>query len=305
MKRGLLFSLAMGLFLTGSLMAAGTAIPGHATTALVGDTGNDSVIAVVGATVPVYALPDPYFHPSYNPADGSGITAGFTWDWTASGGFTLGQDQANDNYVAITAGNTAGDFTLSVIETPPPAYGTCTDAGTSIPVVIFDSVDAALTVTGGTAPYAYCEGNGNLPTAVDITITDGFKDYRLAWELEIKTLDTDGSDKDFYATDKATTATPLAITHSEATPDTKASNGVYDITDVAYTVIDNSTTVYTYTLASINDLSLRMSDFILLSGDGSDDSAFSYKTIGDQVAITVYPTPVTGPIYHIPTSWEN
>ena len=41
------------------------------------------------------------------------------------------------------------------------------------------------------------------------SISDGWQNYRLVWTLEIKTLNADGTDKNFYATDKTTTGTPL------------------------------------------------------------------------------------------------
>ena len=68
----------MALFITSGLFAQGTAIPGYDNGA--GGDNYDTLgvtYMIEGATIPLYASPDAYFHPSYNPTTGTGITTGF------------------------------------------------------------------------------------------------------------------------------------------------------------------------------------------------------------------------------------
>lgn len=312
MKRGLLLgflSLALVLFTANSLNAQsthdGSTVKGYSTTAYA--TGGE-IHVVEGGKVPVYAQPDPYYHPNWDASTSTWtLTDGFTWSWTVPAGLTASQNDAEDNYVEIT-GDAAGSYTLEVVEVAPTAYGGCSGTAQTIPVTVYAQPSVSL---GGNADYPYCEGSGSFPTGITATISNGYQAYRLVWNLEIKTLNADGTDKAFYDDDKATSGVPLAVEYTTAVPEAVAASGAHDITTVTdggnglYEVIDNSTTVYTYTLTSINDQSSRNADFINLTGDATDASAFTYYATAETVTITVYPTPVTGPIYHIPTTWGN
>ncbi len=264
----------------------------------------------VGKTVPLYAEPDAYYHPSYDPVAGTGLTAGFTWVWSsadAPANITLGS--AADNYVELT-GVTAGTYTVNVVETAPAAWGSCADAGQDITVNVVATpsiaYDGALS-----ASYEYCEGSASLPGAIAAVISGGYQAYKLAWTLEVKTLNTDGTDKDFYDSDQATTPVALAEEYTQASPQTVAASGNHDITSVAgFTVIDNSTTVYTYTLKGLNDQASRWGDFLTLAAgagvNGATADLFTYyDTADDVLTVTVHPTPTTGPIYHIDSGWAN
>jgi hypothetical protein len=72
-----------------------------------------------------------------------------------------------------------------------------------------------------------------------------------------------------------------------------------------FNVIESKATVYTYTLTSINDQASRFGNFIALNGVATDLSAFTYYPSGESYTVTVYPTPTTGPIFHIPSTWTN
>ena len=311
MKRGLLLSilsLAMIVFFANGLQAQthdGTAVTGYSTTAYA--TGG-AVHVVEGGTVPVYAKPDTYYHPNWDASTSTWtLTDGFTWSWTVPAGLSASQNDAEDNYVEIT-GDAAGSYTLEVAEVAPAAYGGCSGAAQTISVTVYPQPTVTL---GGDATYDYCAGDASLPTGVTATISDGYQAYRLVWSLEIKTLNADGTDKAFYDDDKATSGVPLAVEYTTTAPEAVAASGAHDITTVVdggsglYEVIDNSVTVYTYSLVSINDQSSRNANFIGLTGDATDASAFTYYATAETVTVSVYPTPVTGPIYHIPTTWAN
>lgn len=265
----------------------------------------------VGKTVPLYADPDPYFHPTYDEVTGANLTAGFTWTWTsvdAPANFTFGS--AADNYVEVTGVN-AGSYTINVVEEAP--FGTCNDGGTNLTINVVAqpaiAYDGALAAT-----YEDCAG-GTFPAAITAVISGGYQAYRLAWTLEIKTLNPDLTDNEFYDTDKTTvlgTAGELAEEYTQAVPQAVAASGNHVITSVAggYTVIDASTTIYTYTLQGLNDQASRWGDFLgLAAGTGVNGATAGqfqyYDTANDVLAITVHPTPTTGPIFHIDASWAN
>ncbi len=264
---------------------------------------------IEGTTVPLFAMPDPYFHPDYdNVAEDYTLNDdGFTWTWTeGTGTLTINQSAAEDNYVTVSAAaGDAGTYTVNVLESTPAGWGGCNDGtGQDIDVVVHATPTATL---GGDATYEGCEGSTGAPAAIEANISDGWQNYRLVWTLEIKTLNADLTDKDFYDTDKTTAGVPLAEEYTPGAPQAVAAAGPHNITSVAggFTVIDNSTTVYTYSLTSINDQALRYGDFLGLSGSDADASSFTYNAIGETVSVTVYPTPTTGPIYHINSTWAN
>jgi hypothetical protein len=300
------------LFLASGLFAQ-TPIPGYSDGALGNNYDNTGAAYVtVGKTIPLYARPDGYFHPSYDPATGNNLTPGFTWVWSITVGpanVTIGGSAAN--YTQVTGVNAGTSSTVHVVETPPLAWGTCVDAGTNMTVNVV-AVPSIAYAAGLAATYNVCAGDPSLPVAIGTVISGGYQNFRLAWTLEIKTLKADLTDKDFYALNKSTTGVPLAVNYTQLAPEAVAASGAHAITSVAggFTVIDNSTTVYTYSLNGLNDQASRFGDFIGLlpvpgvNGTSPDDFMY-YDTAADLVTITVHPTPTTGPIFHIVGTWAN
>jgi hypothetical protein len=314
MKRVLNFkailAFAFSMLIAGGLFAQ-TPIPGYSDGA--GGDNYDlagAAYVTVGKTIPLYASPDPYFHPAYDPATGLGLTAGFTWVWSVSVNplnITLGGTAVN--YTQATGNNAGTNSTVHVVETPPVAWGTCVDAGTNMTVNVVAAPSIAY--AGGLLPsYNVCAGDPSLPVAIGTVISGGYQNYRLEWTLVIKTLNADLSDNDFYDTDKTTTPVPIAENYTWLAPQAVAASGAHNITSVAggFTIIDNSTTVYTYTLNGINDQASRFGDFLTLAAgagvNGALPNAFMhYDTVADVITITVHPAPATGPIYHIVGTW--
>ena len=309
----IIFAVA-AFFVTAGLFAQSTNVPG---TAAQYDETATTTYMMEGTTVPLYAEPDAYFHPSYDPDVANTLTAGFTWTWSddAGGDLTYSQNDAEDNYVEVTAAaGSAGSYTVNVIENAPAAWGGCNDGtGTDLTLVVVEQPTATLTENGtGGSPYNLCEGDADLPTAVTADISGGWQNYRLVWTLEIKTLTSAGADYEFYDSDKTTVlatapATDLAEEYTTAVPEDVAASGAHAITSVAggFTVIDGRSTVYTYTLTSINDQASRFGQFIAKGGVEGTDDTFTYFAIGETVTVRVNPTPTTGPIFHIDATWAQ
>lgn len=314
MKKTNIFKIVMTLvlaFVVTGAFAQSTDVPGTATQY---DETETTTYMMEGTTIPLYAEPDSYFHPTYDPDVAGTLTTGFTWTWDeGTGTLSFSQNNVEDNYVEVSADvGDAGSYTVNVLENAPAAWGGCNDGtGTDLTINVVEEPTATLDdgITTGSASYNLCEGDGGIPAGVAADISAGWQNYRLVWTLEIKTLNADGTDKDFYDTDKTTTAVPLAEEYTEAAPEDVAAAGAHDITSVAggYTVIDGSSTVYTYTLTSINDQASRFGEFIGFTGDYAapvpDD--FTYYAISETVSIQVNPTPTTGPIYHIDHTWSE
>ncbi|MBN2487057.1 MAG: hypothetical protein JXB34_13870 [Bacteroidales bacterium] len=310
----LVAAFAVAAIFVGGVFAQSTDVPGTAADYASGAVQAQTYI-MEGTTVPVYALPDPYFHPAYNADGANSLTADFTWTWAeASTTLTFSQNDAEDNYVEITApaGSAAGSpYTVTVTENAPAAYGGCSGAQTNLVVNVVAQPNITIAAD---ATYTFCEGDAGLPADIQSAITGGWQNYRLVWNLEIATLNN-AMAKEFYYDDENganpagaqkyavnyTTLAPQEIATAAAAPDL--------MTVGDFLVINNGTrdavTVYTYNLVSINDQASRYGNFMALGGGAPANDAFTYYAAADQVIVTVYPAPVTGPIYHITNTWAE
>ncbi len=318
MKRVFIFRsvfVAASLLLSFGLFAQthpGTTIPGtpgNLATEYASSVAEATTYMVEGTSVPMFAMPDAYYHPTYNAGTGTyTLTDGFTWDWTeGTGNITFSIDGAEDNYtVATAAAASAGSYTVHVEETAPIAWGGCADAGIDLAVNV---VAIPTSTLGGSSASEYCAGDPTIPVALNQTISDGWQEYNVVWRLQIHTLTGLGA-IDFYYDDETganpTVGQKYAVNNTTALPERVVASGASSVMTVgSFAVINTSTTVYTYELISINDQALRFGDFIALNGDDTDPSAFTYNAIGETVSITIHPAPTTGPIYHINSVWAN
>jgi len=316
MKRSTLLRIA--LVLTALFMISGVYSQTHNSTIPEGYTklvtyGNESSFYMVeNTTVPFYAQPDPVYHP-WNYAAGTWtLTDGFTWIWTeATGKLTFSQNGAEDNYVRITApaNSAAGSpYTVTVYEKAPAAFGGCDGSTSSISVYVVKTPNATLGSLAGVRD-SYCVGAPLIPSAINATISGGWQNYRLVWTLEIATLDNNGTKDQYYNDENGAGASgtqKYAIEYTTAAPEAVPAAGAHNIMTVgSFKVINKKPTVYTYQLISINDQALRFGDFISLDGDYSNPAAFTYNAINEIYTIQINPEPITGPIYHIPTTWAN
>lgn len=318
------FTLVLAFVFTGIFAQThnGTSVPGAGVVVYADGDVETSTYVTEGTTIPIYALPDAYFHPAYDVATSTfTLTDDFNWVWsgTATTSLTVTQGALDDNYVTVAAGigDAAGSpYVLTVQERAPAAYGSCLGAAKNLTINVVTQPSFA--INGGDATYDFCEG-GAFPANINTTIAGGWENYHLAWNLEIATLD-DASSKEFWYDDELGTTQFGVVTYAESFTQTTggfdavaAASATYDIMTVgSFLAIDNGTrdavTVYTYTLLSVNDRASRFGDFITLAGDDTDASAYTdyaATAASDQVIITVYPAPATGPVYHIPNAWAN
>jgi len=320
------------LLITGAWAQLGSNLPGDGASFL---TNWDSVAVahvIEGHSIPLAASPDRYFHPNYNPGTQNyTLTAGFSWYWTVTTGtaadvtFSINHNPvgpviSNDNYTLVTvaAARTDASFVINVVEIAPQAWGACSDAGQDITLNVYEE-PAVVFDPGLAATYEVCDV-ALLPATLEAVISGGWQNYWLAWTLQIETQDAANAHLEYYQIDKATPAVApfLAVNHqvatAPATPDKGAiAAGNYDLVAASaladFDVIGTNTTIYTFTLTSINDQALRFSNFFALDGVETveTNAAFTYNAAAafDEVVITVHPTPTTGPIYHIDNGWAN
>lgn len=301
---------------------AQTAIPGEDVLNYV-STGTEAAIDVtVGTTVPLYAWPDAYFSPTYDPATGLGINAGHSWAWTPSGAqITLAGNI--DNYVELTGATVGGPYTVDVVES-----GSCGASATTESITVNVLATPTVSITTPAADLTECSGAAALTTAVEITIgANGASNYRVAWNMEIYTMSGSPAVADeWFDTDKTTSlgaAQAYAEEFTQAAPATYAASGAQALLatmPAEFTLIGGKPTVYVITVTAINDAISRKGDFIAIDGGfGSGDvtapiaSDFTYYDVAgvngggatDVLTITVNPNPTTGPIYHISNTWAN
>lgn len=308
-----LVSLAMFVFTGAWAQTAGTTVPGSADVTF---TATGEFHMIEGTTIPIYVLPDPVYHPwtygsNWNLADD------FTWTWTvdgAVGNITFGATNGTtDNYVEVTAivGAAAGSpYEISVVEKASPAFGGCESDPVTLDLYVYEAPDATL---GANAGYneSLCLGDPTIPAALNLTISGGWQNYRLAWNLEIYTLDENGVADEWFDTDLTTSlgvVSDYAIDNTESVPEEVAASGAHAIMTVgSFTTIGDKPTVFVYTIESINDQAMRFGQYISFAGDYASPAAddFSYNAISETFTIQINPIPVTGPIYHIPATWAN
>ncbi|MFO7924160.1 MAG: hypothetical protein R6U58_10755 [Bacteroidales bacterium] len=289
----------------------GAGVPGSADVTFdTGGTDGGVFYMIEGTTIPLYAEPDAVYHSDWTYDSDWSLTDGFIWNWSVSAGdagnvtFTPAASNTRDNYVELNI-TTTGTYQISVTEEAPAAYGGCEGAAQTLDVEVVDAPSVTLGALDGTSDN-FCITDGGIPTEIIATISDGWRNYRVAWTLEIATLGAGLVEDEWFDTDLTTSlggAQAFAEDYTEAAPNEIASAGDADIMTVAsFSVINNKPTVYTYTLTSINDQALRFGDYIGFGGDYGTPAAadFTYNAVGESYSVQINPAPATGPIYHIP-----
>ncbi len=255
----------------------------------------------VGKTMPFYVQPDSDYHPDYNAGGLWQITPGFQWNWTSPefGEPTPGITLANQslNYVEIVA-NTVGEYSVTVREQAPAAWGGCEDpVGQTMtvrvvpqPIIVSYSAAIGLDAVSFTDDlYQQCGAINDFRTSVSLT---GFSKFEVRWSLVQRELnilgDPVGSDNTIVdaAVVEVGDENSLDITTASYLLDTGRSLGLID---------GNKRTRYTFTIDQITDHVSRRSDYL------------GAKTwYGNPLTFTVIvnPTPETGPIYHIPNDFN-
>lgn len=279
-------------------------------------TPADESYMTVGTTMPFWAMPDVNYHPTYDPATDDITLDGFTWTWAPATGETwtwLGVDEinysqaANDNYIEVTA-NEVGTYIVNVKEQVPAAWGGCADAtGTDVTI----QVVAAPTINVATADDINACGN-QAAASVVLNIVENVPAAIASYAFTIQETieEIDASDALIAtvqaATDyaPATFATGAKLNSGDAGWGGAQPNYTYTFNTSALNLSNGNRTRYTYTL--LNDATHGIVSGISHKSDYLA-GAITYNTAGDtdgSVVFIVNPTPTTGPIYHIPNSFN-
>jgi hypothetical protein len=277
------------------------------------------------ATIPLYVLPDPVYHPTWA-FPSTNITADFTWVFTPDGwalGTQLSFVQPGDlNYVEITGIVVGGPYETNVRELAPAAYGGCSDSGRDFAIVVTGKPTAEFEGTDTpandwdelVAGYSYRACGSKAAENINITITEqnapaALQLYAYSVSKRVVILDVNGLEEDVVSTDDIIdhTIAGKGLTSSVST-------GALDVLNYDWgtgTAVP-SRTLYEFTLAPATDAPVGIngiisaishkSDYLALSGDADafTDYAFTGTTV---ISYVVNPTPVTGPIYHIPNDF--
>lgn len=277
------------------------------------------------ATIPLYVLPDPVYHPTWA-FPSTNITAGFTWVFTPDG-WTLGNQltllQPGDlNYVQITGNVVGGPYETNVRELAPLAYGGCSDAGRIFNIVVTGKPTAEFEGTDTpandwdelVAGYSYRACGSKAAEDINITINEAnapaaLQLYAYSVHRRVVILDVNGNEEDIVSTDDI-----IDHTIADKGLTSTVSTGALDVLNYDWgtgTAVP-SRTLYEFTLAPATDAPdaidgiisaiSHKSDYLALSADADafTDYAFTGTTV---ISYVVNPTPVTGPIFHIPNNF--
>lgn len=253
--------------------------------------GSTTSYVTLDKTMPLYVQPDGTYHPSWTPISNN-LTPDFTWVWTIPVGLTLTSQV--DNYVTITA-DVLGDHIVNVKEKAPLAWGGCEDAtGRDITIRVvekpelhsFPVFDAIPLIDGGT--YQTCA-----PYTISPNIeVSGFPNFRVHFTLTQQALELDGT-----PTGPVNTLVTNAIVGGGNSLIRLANQTyVFDLDRDMVLIAAGTRTQYVYTITGVTDNISRKSDY--LSGETLYGSASTFTFI-------INPTPVTGPIFHIPNDFGN
>ncbi|MDY0270318.1 hypothetical protein [Trichloromonas sp.] len=253
--------------------------------------GSTTSYVTVEKTMPFYVQPDLTYHPSWT-AFSNNLTPNFTWVWTVPAGLTL--TSQSDNYVTITA-NTVGDYVVNVKEKAPAAWGGCEDpTGVNITISVVDKPElhsfpmfASIPLNNGEtyqtcAPYT-------LSPSIEVS---GFPNFRVHFTLTQQALDINGNPTGVINTVIENSIVGGGNTLTRLTNQTY----VFDADRVLDLITPETRTQYVYTITGITDNISRKSDYLGTETLYGTSNTFTF---------IVNPTPVTGPIYHIPNDFGN
>lgn len=271
-------------------------------------TGGSTIIGL-------YAEPDPIYHGSYNSGGSWALTAGFVWNWTATGGMAINKPATTPaNYVEITLTGTT-DYTITVAEQASAAFGSCVDAS---PTEFVARVIAPPTATITTADATtFC--GAQAAQAINIRIVENVPNdlatYAFAVQELVQTVDENGTVLTTVATNNTFVNFTMASKGvadggtgwTAATP-----NFDYDFNSSALALSGTARTKYTYTLLKASDAPgaaangiisaiTEKSDYVHVNRYSTD--YLTYAFTDNNVVFIVNPAPSTGPIFHIPNNF--
>lgn len=318
------------LAFAGAMMmgAASMAQPAQADFSLISAQASTTYVTL-DKSVPVYATPDPIYHPTWA-FPSTNLTAGFTWVFTSANfgtEITLNQAVALPNYVTITGNTVGGPYAVNVKETAPAAFGGCSDAGLNFNVVVTGKPTAAMTgglvaawivdpvtATGTTAHIC-----GDVAAGENLTVAfteagapAAFASYAYLVQKRVVNIDVAGVE---------IAPAPVVTSISDRTTAAKFAPGagmVETIATGALSTINSKRTKYTFTISKASNLPAltadgivsaisHKSDYVLANAAGipavASVTTYPFTAGSTTVEYIVNPTPVTGPVYHISNSF--
>jgi hypothetical protein len=264
----------------------------------------------VNKTIRYIALPDPVFHPNFT--DDGSLTVDFIWDWgvlSGAPGVPTIAEAAGAANIATISFPVAGNYTITVREQSPAAFGGCPGTLNKMYVTALAAPTAQFT----TANILTGLCGDQAPNAINIAITENVPNALAAFSFRVsETVDnidasgtllsnvsSNAAFVDFGLAAKAKTGT---VGFTAATPDFD-----YDFNTPDLTVQNNLRTRYTYTLTSAagvtgNGIVSAISHKSDYHNSPASVTGYAWgaKTT---VVFIVNPAPVTGPIYHIPNNF--
>lgn len=264
----------------------------------------------IKTTTGYYAEPDKAFHPNYNLAGGWATTTGFVWDWTITGGTKVATPSiADKNYVEIKWGNTAGDYTVDVIEQPSAAFGGCSNTSkTTINIKLIDLPTLNIT-TADNDGTGMCGNKTSVDVGLEATenVPNSLASFFFKYKVKIETIDGAGAVLNTIKDDPAGLYKAQTVTTTGNKHTFTVATGALDVKQDP-TTNKLARTKYTFILEpnSLSSAITRKGDYILNSG--KDDTKWTGYALGGtktSVSFIVNPTPVTGPIFHIANNWAK
>lgn len=309
MKKSTLLKMVMSLALSVVMFSAF----GQANYTDLSQNGGTTNYVTEGTTMPYVVAPDQYYNPDWTTwtfdratTDASAFVNN-TWTWTLDGG-AFGANATitttGNGPIANITWNNVGTYTLGVTENNA-SFGTCDGAEVTISVQVVQVPE--IVMTSGDAEW--CSG-GVAPTAVELTITeadiaaaDGGQGFTFSYDYQVDNVDADDNE---LANVTPTANTPVNNVDAGAALTNNADGTfTYTITPAAMTVQNNQPTRYMWTINKADGISSqisRTSDYMI--DGGTTTTAYSIGANNDDsdqiVKYTIFPAPVTGPIYHIP-----
>ncbi len=303
MKRSTL--MRMALLVTAMFMFSG------AFAQILTDYSEDEATAMyqtAGRTFRLYVMPDPIYSPSYVAATNSNLGANSQWRFVYPVALT-GNPASNalvaQNWVEFT-NPAVGVYTVDVTESNT-LIG-CEDA---TPRTTTINVVAAPTATCPTADAtAYCGDQAAQTITLNITenVPNALAAYAFSVEELVEEIDGSGAVIVAYPANPIFVNFTLAAKAKSGTPNFTAAtpNFTYTFSSSALTIRNNHRTRYTYTFKKASDAGAVADGIISAISQKSDyiQGLTSYAFTDNQVVFIVNPTPVTGPVYHIPNAFN-
>lgn len=275
------------------------------------------------ATIPLYVTPDPVYHSAWT-AISNNLTAGFAWNFYNDGSWADGDQldlAVTGNYVEITA-NTIGSYAINVKEQAPAAYGGCEDpTGRDFTITVIDKPTAAIAGGGAsntwnvvTAGHEYYLCGDALAEDIGITITEtgvpaGLASYAYSVQKRVVNIDISDVEQGVPVVTSDFVNNLVSTKYATAT----ANGGSQIVSTGLMPVVGGARTKYEFTISSATDYAgaggpgiisgiSQRSDYLTIAAAG-DITTYPF-TGTTTVVYIVNPSPVTGPIFHIPNNFN-